>query len=298
MGFEDREYFRERPAWTGGSQTRSIVTTLIIINAGVYLIDNLLMGPNGPLQTNFRLLNLLELPADFYNRPIQAYRVVTAGFAHSPMGTSPGIMHILMNMYMLWLFGRDVEGVYGRKEFIRLYLGLVIAASLIWALVQNLQGYQPGSAPAMIGASGAVMGVMMLYVMHFPHRKFMMLFIPFPVPAWTLGLLYICMDIFGALGATHRGNVAFSAHLGGAAVAYLYYRSGIRLSKYLAMDFSLDSLKPRPRVKIHNPESRTHGDTEADRILDKVHQHGADSITPAERKILEEYSRRMRQKHR
>lgn len=283
MGLEDRTYYQERPSY--GQQPRSILTTLIMINVAVYILDNFIMG--------FRLNQYLALPADFYRDPFSSYRLLTAGFAHSPMVARPGIWHIVGNMWMLYLFGRDVEQVYGRKEFLRIYIMLVVAASAIWALIQNLQ-QQPAT---MIGASGAVMGVMMLYVLHFPHRKFLIMFFPIPIPAWVLGIFYIFMDLQGSLGSGDRGT-AYSAHLGGAAVGYLYYRSGIRLLDWFSWDISLEALKPKPKLKVHRPSEQTPLDNEADRILDKVHQYGADSITDTERRTLEDYSRRMRQKHR
>jgi len=292
MGLEDRSYYQERPSY--GGQTRSIVATLMMINGAIYLFDNFIMGPQGILiRTAVPLISYLSLPSDFYLNPLYYYRLLTAGFAHSPMIEEPGIWHIVVNMYGLWLFGRDVEQVYGRKEFLRIYIMLILAASAIWALIQNLQ-QQPAS---MIGASGAVMGVMMLYILHFPHRKFFMMFIPVPVPAWVLGLFYVFMDLQGALGRSGSGT-AFSAHLAGAAAAYLYFRSGIRLTNLFSFEFSLDALKPKPKLKVHRPKQHSQLDADADRILDKVHQHGADSISDEERQILEDYSRRLRDKHR
>ncbi len=106
--------------------------------------------------------------------------------------------------------------------------------------------------------------------------------------------------IVGSLGGG-RGNVAYTAHLAGAAFAFLYFRSHINLGRLLParFSFSLNWFKPRPQLRVHDPkDNHPQVDEQADRILDKLHRQGETSLSSKERRILEEYSRRMRQKHR
>ena len=139
---------------------------------------------------------------------------------------------------------------------------------------------------------------MVLYCVHYPHRKFLMFPIPFQVPAWLLCIGIIGMDVMGALG--HRDQrVAFAAHLAGAAAAFVYYKSKIRLTQFLpGFGAGMPSaFSGKPRLKVHKPSRRDAKlESQADEILQKVHLNGADSISAKERKILDEYSRKVREK--
>lgn len=290
MGLYDRQYYREENEARGGVQgPRTVVGTIILINVIVFVIDA--FWTKGPAM--HPLQEWLSLPADLFSRPWEAWKLVSYGFLHAPMDdpSGRGIWHILMNMYGLWLFGRDVESTYGAKEFLRVYLTMVVVSGLAWVLVQG------GANARLLGASGAVSGTMVLYVLHFPHRKFLMIPIPFQIPAWGLCIFIIGMDVMGAVGY-RDASVAYVAHLAGAASAFLYYRSGIRLTQFSPSFKFRSPFSSRPKLKVHDPKSRQAKlERQADEILQKVHDHGADSITAAERKILDDYSRHMRQKH-
>ncbi len=287
MGIYDRPYYRDdrQQTFALGGQ-RSMVVNLILLNAIICVADIFTerVPPDGHWLSNFMSAN-----TELLREPWNYWKLLTYGFAHAP----GDIFHIVSNMYMLWLFGRDVESVYGRREFLLVYLALIVLAGLVWLLAQLVRGV-PSSV---IGASGAVTGIFMLFVLHFPHHKFHMLFIPVPISAWVLGVVYVGLDLLGSVGAG-RGNTAYACHLAGAGLAYLYYRAGIRLERMLPGRLSLKSWRPKPRLRVHDPDSQ-HSDMDrrADRILEKLHQQGADSLTAEERRILEDYSRRMRQKH-
>ena len=96
MGLYDRDYIRddeERGSFLGGQH--SIVTTLIFINVGVFILDVLMEG---------KLSDKLELQSDLFHKPWNAWQLLTAGFSHDPRN----ITHVGWNMFELWLFGRDV----------------------------------------------------------------------------------------------------------------------------------------------------------------------------------------------
>jgi membrane associated rhomboid family serine protease len=297
MGIYDRPYYQdESPQGFSLGGQRSIVTNLIIINVVIFFVDAF----TSPVTATSHWLSYhMAVGPETLTEPWNWWKLLTYGFAHASLAEANrgAIFHVGFNMYALWLFGRDVETVRGRREFLIVYLALVVLAGLAWAVLQRLMG-----APAsMVGASGAVTGIMILFVCHFPHRKFMLLFVPVPVAAWVLVGGFILLDVFGAMSLRSGDNVAYTCHLAGAAFAFAYYRSGLRLEGVAAgkvPGISLKALRPRPKLRVHDPDARYRDlDRKADHILEKLHREGADSLTAAERRILEDYSRRMRQKH-
>jgi hypothetical protein len=156
----------------------------------------------------------------------------------------------------------------------------------------------------LIGASGAVTAVILLFVLHFPKRTILLMFV-LPVPAWVVGLLIIGGNILMMLQSRGDMSIAFDVHLVGAAFAIAYFRFGWNLGRVFPGGERLrggwPKFRRRPKLRVHDPEpeQRYHKeDEEADRILDKVSREGMDRLTNKERRILESYSRRMRQKHR
>ena len=288
MGIHDREYYREpqRGGFSLGGQ-RSIVTNLIIFNVAIYIADAIFTGSNG----DHWLSNTMAMQVGTLTQPWLWWKTVTAGFAHSPYS----VWHLLGNMWMLWMFGRDIETVYGRKEFLSLYLTMVVFASVCWALFEQFAGH-PGDLRC-YGASGAVTGVLTLFIFHFPKRTILYGFF-LPIPAWMFGV----MLVIGDMGGLDAGDgVAHSAHLAGAAFALIYRQFGLNLGRLMPgrFPFSLRSLGPRPKLRVHDPEDHYRElDRKADEILEKVSQEGESSLTATERRILADYSRRMRQKHR
>lgn len=278
MGIYDRDYSREQPSgFTLGGQ-RSMVTNLLLINVAIYLVDWILLNsPDGPMFFRFGALT-----PQLFSEPWKVYQLLTYGFLHAQ-----GPMHVAGNMYMLWLFGREMEGVYGRAEFLRLYLTMIVIAGLVWVIQQQIAG---PSASGMVGASGAVTGVLVLFALHYPKRT-ILLFLVLPAPMWVVGVLYVAADIFGAMGS--HGNVAYVAHLAGAAFAFLYFRFGWNLGRLTRGLPSLKMPKWRPQLKVHDPDARERQlDSQADAILEKISREGEGSLTRKERKILEDASRR------
>ncbi len=295
MGIYDRDYYQEESTRYGRfTGPRSMVTTLIIINVAIAILD--VFSPivrNGANSVvGHALSEFLAVDPSVFSQPWNLWRLLTAGFAHASIDVQ--FMHIVFNMYTLWLFGRDVEALYGPREFLRLYLVLVIGASTMWALAARLGGMH-GS---MVGASGAVTGIALLFILHYPNRQFLQFPFFFPIPAWIMGILLIGGDILGALGIVRSDghNVAYIAHLSGALIAFIYYRSGRRLESILPA-FRWPKLKSRPKLRIVREDTSTDDlERRADEILAKMHETGAESLSPEERRILNDFSRRMRQK--
>lgn len=278
MGLYDRDYIRddEQPGYFLGGQ-RSMVTTLILLNVGIFLADVLMDG---------RLSEFLMLKPDLFQKPWNAWQLLTAGFAHD----RENILHVGFNMFELWLFGRDVEVVYGKKEFLRVYLSLIVMSSLVW-LISVVAAHRQAQTEGLIGASGAVVGIIILFVCHFPRRIFNIWGVV-PVPAWLVGSLCILQDFFGGSNPSLRDNVAYVAHLAGAAFAYVYYSTGWNLGRWWPSRLSLSALKPRPKLRVHDPEPEENLSDQVDRILEKISRQGETSLTAQERRTLEDASRR------
>jgi membrane associated rhomboid family serine protease len=220
------------------------------------------------------------------------WQLLTCGFVHHP--TEMG--HILFNMLALFFLGRDVEEWYGTREFIRLYLATLVFSSLVWAVATRL--FDPRQASTLLGASGAISGVVVLYALNFPKRILLFMFVV-PLPAWLLGVLVIAFDIWGAM---HRGdNVAYTAHLGGAAFALAYFNLRWNFGRMLQSAAAWLKGRSRPSLKVFKPEDGPNphvADEDVDRILEKIHREGEGSLTRKERRVLENASREYQRRRR
>jgi len=207
MGIYDRDYYRQgSPASRSVPGPRTVVGWLILVNVVVYVADWVLL--EGRLTERFRL------SVGTLSSPWEWWQFVTYGFLHA---REP--QHIVFNMLVLFFLGRDIEELYGPKEFLLIYLALLAFGGVTWAAVGKLQ-----DAPDLVyvvGASGAVSGVVILYALNFP-RRMLLLFFVIPVPAWVAGVLLVVMDAYGAV-AREDSQVAYIVHLAGAALALLYY---------------------------------------------------------------------------
>jgi membrane associated rhomboid family serine protease len=274
MGIYDRDYERERDYDDGpGIRLRmpqTMTMRLILVTSIVYLVQLL----TGNVVTQFGMLQ-----SDWYLHPWKVYTLLTYGFLHAPN-------NILANMYGLWLFGGAVEARYGSREFLLFYLTAVVVGGLAWTLAE----IPVAGLTTMYGASAACVAVMVVYAFLYPHQTVLMMML-FPMPMWALAVVLTGYDI---LGATRRsGDVAFTAHLGGAAFGALYYKFGWRISSWIPTQWKMPRLSRRPPLRVHDPLDDEDEATEdvVDNILRKIREHGQDSLTSQERRILEEASR-------
>ncbi|OHB80007.1 MAG: hypothetical protein A2W31_11070 [Planctomycetes bacterium RBG_16_64_10] len=286
MGIYDRDYYQESQPGIHLGGDRNMVANLILINVGVYVVE-LLMGD--------WLTRLLALRSDLASHPWNGYQLLTYGFLHDPKN----LWHIVFNMLGLWFFGRDVEWRYGRKEFLAMYLSLIVLSGLAWVVVENIaprDSVGSGLLPYLLGASGAITGVLLLFALNFPRRTVLVWFV-LPIPAWVFAVLLILVNLNGAM--QREGNVAYVCHLAGAALGLVYYRTGWSLVRWLPSGLSLKSVRRRARLRIHAPpENETDMNQQVDEILRKIQQHGQDSLSSRERRILQEASRHYQSRNR
>jgi membrane associated rhomboid family serine protease len=142
------------------------------------------------------------------------WQLLTYGFMH---GSWP---HIIFNMFAVFMFGSEVERLFGAKRYLIYYLTCVVGAALMHMIVVTAAGLPP--AP-MVGASGAVYGLLLAFGMAFPRRELIIFPIPVPIQAWLAVTLYGLMELFFGVTRTASG-VAHFAHLGGMATGFVMIR--------------------------------------------------------------------------
>jgi len=282
MGIYDRDYNRDdssygMPGYRVGSSL-TVTTKLVIITFAVYGLQ---------LLSNNWITGTFELRSDWYVRPWQCYELLTYGFLHSPTD----IRHILFNMFALWLFGRDVEYKYGAREFVLFYLAAVVVAGLSWSIAELAFG----RSAVVVGASGGIAGVLILFALCFPRRIVLFMFI-IPMPMWVFGVLIVGWDIIRAMDVDNP--VAATAHLGGALFGFLYYQWGGRFERWLPSGSWRPRLGRKAKLRVHDPDTVEEEDQQVDDILRKIREHGQDSLTWRERRVLEKASREYQKKRR
>jgi len=249
----------------------------------VFLADGLLTPGGGTKTIWFNL----GVHGDTLSHPLRWWQLLTSGFVHDPSD----LKHIIFNMAVLWFLGQAVERRYGRGEFLRLYLAAIVIGSIVWTLTN--WGHPMRTA---IGASGAVTTVVILFALNFPKRTLLLFFV-LPVPAWAVGILVVVTDLYGAAGRGGEENIAYGIHLAGAAFALVYFKLGLNLTRLTSGWPSLGRLRPRPKLRIHDPSTEdTDLSAQVDRILEKIHREGETSLSRKERRILESASRKYQER--
>jgi len=197
------------------------IKLLLIANFAVFIFEVLLYRFSG-LSAYAWLLNWFGLvPARVVL--LCVWQPFTYLFLHD-VGS---IWHILMNMFMLWMFGRELELVWGKNRFLRYYFLTGVGAGLINVAVKTvpaLLGHGFSKVPT-IGASGAIFGILVACAILFPDRR--VYIIPFPV-AISMRMVVIAMTVLTFLGTFGLGDdsVSHLCHLGGMLVGYIYLRRG------------------------------------------------------------------------
>jgi membrane associated rhomboid family serine protease len=225
----------------------------------------------------------------------QPWTFITYAFLHG------GFLHILFNALVLFMFGTPVERQLGSHRFIRLYLYSALGGALLSLAFVPLIGDR-----TIVGASGAVFGVMLAFVLEWPDAPVLIFPLPVPIKAKWLVTFMAAMAILAGFGGA-RDGVAHFAHLGGFVTAYLYLRGAELLarSRQAAMERTPAVLVRPPgsdaarRAEAFGPPRRSGADAalkaEVDRVLDKISQRGLQSLTAEERRFLDEISKRFKQ---
>lgn len=243
-----------------------IVRLLLFANIGVFFLQNV---------TEWVTAALIFVPSLVLIRP---WTIVTYMFLHG------GMMHLVFNMLGLFFFGPRLEERLGSRSFLTLYLLSGVSGALL-SLVM-------GPSAAVLGASGAVFGVMLGFAWFWPDAPILIYGI-IPVPARLLVLITTALSLYAGLGG-RGGNVAHFAHLGGYVGAFLYLkwlerkRQGFRKRATGVPPARELKFTTRPEVDL----GRVHevNRDEVNRILDKISAHGMSALTAQERLFLSNFA--------
>jgi membrane associated rhomboid family serine protease len=303
MGLYDRDYYRDEQPGIRLSTNWSAVATLIGINVLVFIAELFTTGPRASW-----IEHHLALQPDLLEHPWNFWQLLTYGFVHD--SSSP--WHIVFNMIGLWFFGSEVETVYGKLEFYKVYISTIILAGLANLIISSTSQIQG----PLIGASGGVMGVAVIFACHFP-RRLIYIYGIIPVPAMVCVIAFVALDFVGTLSTQDpmKGpSVAHWAHLAGAAFGFLYYRTGWNLFRLWPRGWSAK----RIRMPMRGPKLRVHRESDdeideappddylttgrlqkrVDELLEKISRSGEGSLTDEERQFLADASRRYQQQRR
>jgi membrane associated rhomboid family serine protease len=294
MGIYDREYYRrEGPGFLGSFSERGAVCKWLIgINIVCFLVQLLTATPERldaagrliPASDPFTNALLLDAGRVWHG---EVWRLLTHAFLHDP----GDVLHLLFNMVVLWMFGTEVEELYGSREFLLFYLTAAVVGGVAFALA-NLVGF---NGPKGLGASAAVTAVLVLAAIHFPNRVVYLFFL-IPVPLWLLVVCSVGLDAYALLSGARTG-VGVAAHLGGAAFGLAYQRLHLRLSGWLPS--GRPGRRVRPRLRLFREEDPTPAPVgvaaqgeldrlreEVDQILEKISLVGKENLTESERQTL------------
>ncbi|GAK59954.1 rhomboid family protein [Candidatus Vecturithrix granuli] len=265
----------------GTSSGKNIVFILIAINVVIFF---LVPSSSRTWLYDFAL-------SSYGIKQFKLWQFVTYMFLHA------GFSHIFFNMWGLYLFGSVILPILGTKRFVTLYFLSGVSGAGLW-LALNW-----GSRIPIVGASGAVFGVMMAAAMLHPSMRIQLLFPPIPMQMKTFVTVYAVIEIVSEFSQT-RGGIAHLAHLGGFISAYFYIRS-IYGSKVWDMFKFLRQMKPKqsePKSNIptgwtvhSNPSPQSPAQSpisqeEINRLLDKISEQGMESLTEEELATLKRAS--------
>ncbi len=292
-----------RPQFGGFSFFPPVIKNLLIANVAAFVLQWLVMSSGLTYQGIEISYWFAKL---FYLHPIgenfQVWQLVTYMFLHGGLG------HIFFNMLMLWMFGMEVENLWGSRKFLLFYFIAGITAGLANLFVAPLFA----STGATVGASGGVYGVLVAFAMMFPNR-YIFLYFFVPIRAKYVITFFVVLELFNGVFGTAEG-IAHIAHLGGAVVGVIWVLLDMRgvIDRVLRR---LDSKSARGEgsswtsssgareAKFYemtstNPKSLDEKEILAsqktiDEILDKISVSGYSSLTEGEKRILLEASKRI-----
>lgn len=183
-----------------------VVKNLLIINIIMYLGSGIFMNALG---SNYQALYMF-----YYTNPnFEPYQIVTHMFMHG------STMHLFFNMFALFMFGPILEVTWGPKRFLTYYLFTAFGAAILHTVVSYIElnyfGNQGITNSAVVGASGAIFGLLLGYGVYYPNNRIQLLIPPIPMKAKYFVMLYAGLELFLGVGSFNTG-VAHFAHLGGA----------------------------------------------------------------------------------
>lgn len=251
------------------------IKNIIFLNAIIFIMQVLNQSLEQVIFRNFALI-----PSEIIYH-FKIWQLVTYMFLHG------GFWHIFFNMFILWMFGSELEREWGTKEFLKYYFITGVGAGIFNLLL---------SSAATIGASGAVYGVMLAYALRYPDRLVYIYFL-FPVKVKYLMTFLVLVSFFSTFGSSGDG-IAHAAHLGGIIVGFAYLKYWVILYKIKRKIPNISfGKKQKTNMKYtKGSDNKTEYYRRViDELLDKINRVGYLNLTDEEKKILEEGSKYLRE---
>jgi len=247
------------------------VKLLVIINIVVFILTEL-SGQRNMLFSSFGLV-----PNQVWTN-FKVWQLFTYLFVHG------GFLHIFFNMFVLWMFGKDLEIQWGKNEFLLFYFTCGIGAGLMTVL------FSINSIVPIVGASGAIYGLLVAYGFTYPNRMvYLYGLFPLKVKYMVLGLGVIAF--FASLSA-NQSNVSHITHLSGMIIGVLYIYF-IFNWKNIKMEYYRLRLKNLKQKTSAQNDEEVLMKKKVDEILDKLNASGWDSLTEQEEKYLTQASKQL-----
>ena len=265
----------QRQQWKQNPLSPSLFTDaikfIILINFLIFILQYL-SGMEDELFTIFGIV-----PSKTFGE-LMLWQPFTYLFFHG------GIWHVLINMFVLWMFGSELEKFWGKKEFLRFFFITGIGSGLITIL------FSLSSTNPVVGASGAIYGVLLAYGFMFPNRLVYLYFL-IPIKVKYLVILIGAIAFFSSLNPGNS-NISHLTHLSGMVIGFIYLRSSINWNT-----INHFVIHRKDEIKRHyedkKNEKREALKLQVDAILDKINDVGYDNLSESEREFLFKASKKL-----
>jgi len=275
------------------------INIVVFVAAGLVFVFMRLFTPGISLNElrgvyNDNIMNYLMVPSIPRELLFKPWTLITYMFAHT------NFLHILFNMLMLFWFGRIFLQYLTEKQLVSTYLLGGLAGALLYiAFINGLPGLREHLGGSMLGASAAIMAIMIAISFYVPDYTLYLLFLG-PVKLKYIALVFIIMDVLMIASYNAGGHIA---HLGGALYGYFfisYFKKGRDTGRWvnIFLDRIMTLFKPRPRLNVtyrktkkaatdlEYNRSKVEQQREVDRILDKIAQGGYETLSKKEKETL------------
>ncbi len=242
---------------------------IIIANIAVYFLQIII-----PFFSEFKLDDIFGISKVGIGKGYY-WQFLTYGFLHG----SP--LHLLLNMFALWIFAGELENFWGTKRFVYYYLLTTVGAGIFIHMMNVFSPYINPYTPT-IGASGAIFGILLAFGVTWPNREVLLYFI-IPIKMKYFVLIFGLIEFFGTIQSfsLSAGNISHIGHLGGI-ITGIAVIAAFRLR--LPKDF-LKKQKAKQKLKVVTNQNKAK--ETIDRLLDKIARDGMSSLSSDERKELE-----------
>ena len=303
--------YRKPGLFGGFSLFPPVIKYLLIANLAVFILEhfllvNLRFGSINIGNSFFKLFALQPLLQNALLRspisgPFYPWQLFTYMFMHGDFS------HIFFNMFALWMFGMELENLWGSKKFLLYYTICGLGAGLSNLLLAPLFTHVGPT----VGASGSIYGILVAFGYLFPDR-FIYIYFLMPIKAKYLVILYMALEVFAVASQSDSG-IAHIAHLGGAVVGFVYLvvTGNRRMSLFNNTTFSKKDNTPPPQFKapVYNANYKDINEKpyvneedlrqkvlidKLNEVLDKLSKSGYQSLTDEEKKILFEESKKIK----